>query len=51
MATQTINLRGEILSQIKQKAEENERSISAEIAYRLKISLQQETKEVGNMVM
>jgi hypothetical protein len=46
MSTQTINIRDEILSQIKQKAAENERSISSEIAFRLKVSLVQETKDV-----
>jgi hypothetical protein len=48
MSTQTIHLRGDLLSQIKQKASENERSISSEIAYRLKISLSQEKKEPEN---
>ena len=49
MSTQTIHLRDDLLSQIKEKAGENERSVSSEIAYRLKLSLNHETKEVVTM--
>ena len=42
MPTQTISLKEELLNEIKIKAEENERSISAEIAYRVKQSLRSE---------
>ena len=47
MATQTISIKESLLSKIKVQAEENERSISAEISYRLKQSLREE----GSMQM
>lgn len=40
--TQTISLQVDLLNEIKIKAMENQRSISAEIAYRVKISLKKE---------
>jgi len=40
--TQTISLQDDLLNEIKIKAMENQRSISAEIAYRVKISLKKE---------
>ena len=51
MATQTIHLRDDLLTQIKLKADENERSISSEIAYRLKLSLQLEEKNIEQLVL
>lgn len=40
--TQTISLQDDLLNEIKIKARENERSISAEIAYRVKMTLKTE---------
>ncbi|HRZ28170.1 MAG TPA: Arc family DNA-binding protein [Spirochaetota bacterium] len=40
--TQTISMQDDLLNEIKIKAMENQRSISAEIAYRVKISLKKE---------
>lgn len=51
MATQTIHLRDDLLTQIKIKADENERSISSEIAFRLKLSLQLEEKNIEQLVL
>jgi hypothetical protein len=51
VATQTIHLRDDLLTQIKLKADENERSISSEIAYRLKLSLQLEDKNIEQLVL
>ncbi len=51
MATQTIHLKDDLLFQIKMKAEENERSISSEIAYRLKLSLQLEDKNIEQLML
>jgi hypothetical protein len=51
VATQTIHLKDDLLFQIKIKAEENERSISSEIAYRLKLSLQLEDKNIEQLVL
>ncbi len=49
MATQTISLKDDILKEIKMKAEENERSISAEIAFRVKQSLKLEKETETRM--
>jgi hypothetical protein len=51
VATQTIHLRDDLLTQIKIRADENERSISSEIAFRLKLSLQLEDKNIEQLVL
>ena len=47
--TQTISLQDDLLNEIKIKAMENQRSISAEIAYRVKISLKSERESERKM--
>ncbi len=47
--TQTISMQDDLLNEIKIKAQENQRSISAEIAYRVKISLKTEKEREHKM--
>ena len=45
MTRQSISIDGELLEVLKKKAEENDRSLSKEIAYRLKLSLRLEDEK------
>ena len=45
MTRQSISIDGELLEVLKKKAEENDRSLSKEIAYRLKLTLRQEDEK------